>query len=536
MVGLGDFTLGGIPLTPISSLFLFIKDVNYLGKVHVKNGDSLELGFDLAQRATLKFELVDKTGTYAANVGEQIRFYLGGSGALAPDFAGTIERLEKGTVATGVDTFSMVVECVDHSEVLDRRLVAANYETPGQTAGDIASDIINDLNDTATSLAPEGLSLGTIDPGVEVTKAIFPYVTAANAINDLANLTGVTWWVDSQRRLNFVERTSILPPFSITDAFQPFKDMKQVMGREQTKNRIYLIAGQAQTDPQSESFAGDTKRKTFTVAFPIALAPTISLKPGGGPAVAKTVGIRNVDTGKDWYWQKDSNEISQDDGASKLGTSDELVVAYVGHFPLVLTGDEVSSQTELAAIGQNSGLYESLEQDEDIDDRNVAVTKLQTLLKKFAHIEDRVSFTTFSRGLMTGMVLPITLTDERIDGKYLIESIQVGIDLRPVGALVTTRVTGVGGEFIGGWLEFFRMLEKRGKKFVIRENDILALGPTSFEHLELTDSYSTATALDDGTNDPYTGLRVVGDADPTEMKRSIDRVCIGGPSVQNITG
>jgi len=61
------------------------------------------------------------------------------------------------------------------------------------------------------------------------------------------------------------------------------------------------------TAERTERFAGDGQRQTFTVEFPIANKPKITVN-----GFVKTVGISSLDDGNDWYWSKGSNEVSQD--------------------------------------------------------------------------------------------------------------------------------------------------------------------------------------------------------------------------------
>lgn len=520
---LGNFSLGGVPLLPIQDLILMVDDVDRLGYVQVR---SIQKGIALGQRTSLRFRTVTKDSDFNPIAGHSIRFYVGGT----LSFNGSIERTSSAVLGFDPNNKAETIdiECVDKTQTLDRRLLFQNYETPEQTAGDIALDII-------TRLANEGLLPGTIEPGVKVEKAIFPYVTYTQALRELADLSGVNWWIDSYDNVNFVEQSSYIAPFQLTEQSRPYKNFQNNSTREQLKNRYYLRAGKALTDLQTENFAGDGQRRTFTIAFPFGRLPTVLVNRGFG-FIEESVGIRRDGSNSKWFMDFGSNEINQNESESVLGLLHVLRINYQGLFPLIMQGDSLTSVTERKEVEDGTtGLYESLEDDQDVDTLALAVLKIQTLLRRFAKLLDTASFDTFRSGLRPGQIITINLPDsENIEGEFLITEVNESVILEKDFAWASYNVKVTSGEFVGGWLDWFRRLEERGKRFVIRENEILSLGPVTFDVVGVSDEIETDEPLDNGENDPYSGLIVAGDNDPVEMKRFFDFAGAGGANVQNI--
>lgn len=471
---------------------------------------------EMGARTTLKATLLDKENGYEPQAGWPVSWWW--RGALA--FSGTIDRVTRKEL-WGTEAEAYELECVDFSQILDRRLVAATYETPGQLAGEIVADIVADLAD-------EGLTPGQIEDGVQVTKAVFPYIPASQAIQELADLSGMTWSVDAYKRVHFSIREVSPSSVALSDTSRPFRDLQVEVSRAAVKNRIYLKAGKSKTDELTEYFNGDGQRRTFTTGYPLAAVPTIQVDTGGG-YVTKSVGIRGVDTGKNWYWQKDNNQLTQDTGAAVLSAGHTLKVVYFGLFPLRLEGTEDGSVAERAALEGGTGYYEAVEEDERIEERDMAVEKMRQLLRRFSYPPTIATFKTYEENLTSGQTFSVALTEEDLAGTFLVLRAEhvYRWEAGPDGQVVTT-ITSTDGEYTDNWLGFYRKLEAQGRKFSIRENEGLGLGPTKFDYVELGDSHNTTDPIDDGSNDPYSGLQMAGDASADEEKRAIGAFVIGG--------
>jgi hypothetical protein len=103
-------------------------------------------------------------------------------------------------------------------------------------------------------------------------------------------------------------------------------------------DRYLKGGGAAQTDNKT---GADIFSGTLTLTSPLASEPTIKVN-----NVEETVGIKDSDTGKDWYWSLGSNVLRV--GDSGAGGSDTIDVTYLAHDLRSVT---VTDSASAAAVG-----------------------------------------------------------------------------------------------------------------------------------------------------------------------------------------
>lgn len=438
---------------------------------------SLSISDQLNARNTCSFSLSDKTGAYRPAVGAEVIITDGATRI----FAGSIDSIgEENPLGTAALTLN--VECVDYNQIADRHLVARVYETANQTLRDIVLDIV------AKDLAGEGITTVNVQTGPVIDKAVFNYLSAAEAFNDLAELTGFAWSIDYNKDLHFFARETNLASFSISDALYNCRAITVSRTREWYRNRQLIRAGQDITDSRTENFKGDGSSKTFVTGFPVAKVPTVTVN-----AVSKTVGIRGVDTGKDWYWNKGTNEISQDDAGTALTTSDTLAVTYQGFFPIIISSQSDTEISARAAAEGGSGIYEAIEDQPDLDTVELAAEKADSLLRRYGVIPQICEIETDKAGLAAGQLLTINVAAHSITAQYLIESVEIA-DAGD-GDRLRYFVRALSGEAMGSWADFFRKLAAAGRKFVIRENEVLVLLRRFSDAVAFTDSMTSENKI-----------------------------------------
>lgn len=396
------------------------------------------------------------------------------------------------------DSSLMRYECSaeDYSALAERHFVAAVYEN--MTLRAIVLDIV------ATALAGEGINTDGVETGPTITKAVFPYVTALQAFNDLSELSGLTWRIDADKALKFCPRTDEVAPQPITDT--SYVKMTVRATREQYRNVQTVRAGTELTVSRSENFKGDGTRKVFNVAFPVGLVPSsITVN-----AVGKTIGIRQVDTGKDFYWNKNSTEISQDDGAAALTAADTLVVTYRGLYPIIVQSRDEGEIGRRAAIenGQ-TGVYEHVEDRPQIDSGDMALETAGALIQRHGRITKVIDVEVLTPGFRAGHLVTITNTKHRLDGQFLIESVEAyewtGVDGNGNPQLMY-HLRALEGDMEGGWMAFFRKLLLAGRQFVIRENEVLLLLRSVSDTINISDDLEVTA----GAPESRVGFAIVG--------------------------
>lgn len=364
-------------------------------------------------------------------------------------------------------------------------------EGSGSTASDSTANANNGTITGATYTTDvEGGQ--SIQAGITATRAVFPRISATSAFEELAEMSGFTWWVESNKRFFFVDRSTYLAPFNIT-ATSSIRNVNYRRNEDQYRNKQYIRAGQDTTDPQAEVFSGDGERKTFTVAFAIAATPVIEVNTGAG-YVVKTVGIRGVDTGKDWYWNKGEKEISQDSAAVALATTHLLrLPSYVGFFPILTVSEDGSAIAARKAVSGGTGIREAIEQQASIDSADAALEIAQGKLVKYARIAGELTFETDTVGLDVGQIIMVTLAAHEISGvEFLIDRITVSEPF--ADQALRYFVHAVDGQALGNWTTFFKALSAKATSFSIRDNEVLIKLKSAVDAITVAESLSYVAA------------------------------------------
>lgn len=430
----------------------------------------------LNARNTLRVTFRDVIGGFKPADGQEIILLENGTRR----FAGILEEPEEAVIT---DTNWMLFTCsaVDFASICDRHLVARVYEN--QTLKQIVEDIV------AQDLASEGITTGGVETGPTFTKVVFNYEPATKVFNELSDLSGYAWWIDKNKALQFRARTSILAATSLTTANIIDGTTRVKPRRERYRNKQLLRAGVDLTDLRTESFKGDGTRRTFNLDFPVGKVPTSITVNGGAP---KTIGIRGVDTGKQYYWNKGATEIGQDTSETILTTADTLAVTYQGQFPIIVSAQLDAEITARAAVEGGSGVYEGIDNDPNIDSDDVALDKANALLMRYGSIGKVVICETDTSGYEAGQLVTVILNDHAISGTFLIDE----VDVAPLPGLerLRYRITALEGDSFGGWQAFFRKLTDVGRDFVIRDNEVLLLLRTNSDDVYCHDVLNALSA------------------------------------------
>jgi hypothetical protein len=476
-----------------------------VGKPGILRATSPSIDDELDARNTCDVALRDATDSVEISLGDSVIVMDGGIRL----FAGTVDNIDDvypEMDLAGTEHF-IGLKCVDYNQIADRHEVAGAYETDGQTAADVVRDILENY------LALDGVTEGVIQTGLEIGKIKFPYTPVSKALDELATLVGYNWNIDENRRLNFFDRTTYAAPWEITDASPNFASLRRIRTREQYRNVQRVRGGQHTADAtRTQEFKGDGKQRTFTLDLPIAKEPTVEVDAAG-----KTVGIQEKETGKDWYYQIGSKTITQDRDATILTSGNTLSVEYYASFPVLAeVSDDVAISDRVLAEG-GSGRYEATEDDERIDSQKLgsgtdvlqmALQRAESLLREFARIPIVAEITTYRAGLRAGMLQRISLTREKLDGNYLI--VQVSHVDRGNGKWAY-RYKVIDGSRFESPYKFFQKLALSGRKFVIRENEVILLTGKLLHRVGVdetltVDQSDTLGAWD--TADPYTVLNI----------------------------
>lgn len=365
-------------------------------------------------------------------------------------FGGTIEDPELELLGDKtMDAAELQVQVVGFDQLADKRLIGTAY------AAGTDIDIFNDIIDHYL-VDDDVIGDATGGSAVSLPEMSINYTSAAALLDELCKLTGKQWFMGPNRVLFYGYQTAFAAPWSITDAAYNCISIRKRRSRSTYRNVQYITGGVDQTSLQTEAWKGDGSKITFTTGYPLAKVPTVVTVNG----VAKTIGIRSVETGKDWYWNEGSNEITQDSAGVVLISTDTLAVQYYGQFPII---EGVQNDTEISArqaVEGGTGRYEALDNRPEITSSALALAYANATMARDGAIDTILTIVTQKSGLRAGMQLTVNVTKENINGIFTITAVDAS-DL--FMDLMEYTITAVSGSTLNGWQNFFKtMLAQQG--------------------------------------------------------------------------
>ena len=435
----------------MSVVQVFIDGVDRTGVIAER---TLQVHDVLAERSTATFAVNDLTNSLSSLLvpGESVQIVCDD----VTIFGGEIDNVSQISMGTNGIERQYSIQCVDWIGICDKRVVAESYENI--LAGNVLRDIVTKY------LAAEGVTytVDSIQDGPTVIQAVFNYAPATTCIDRLAELAGYNWWIDASKVMRFVERATYTAPWALDDAGL-VTSLEVRKDRVGYRNRQYVRAGKDITDPQTESFKGDGANRTFTLGFPVAKVPTITLN-----GAAQTVGIKGLEEGKNWYWNKGDATITQDSAGTLLTSTDTLAITYQGLFDVVVLTDDMAAIEERKSVEGGTGYYEAVDDDPYLDSREAAIQSANAKLRKYSKLGRNIVFNTCHTGLKCSQILTVNLVDwQLVNEEFLVEQVTFS---QLAGQYWNYEITAVSGEPLGSWTRFFRAMAERGQTFVIREN------------------------------------------------------------------
>ena len=266
------------------------------------------------------------------------------------------------------------VEATCFSALADRSIITRAFQNV--TVKSIVTDIVND------ELSDDGVTLGTVDTGPNVTEAVFAYVSATQALDKLAELAGFHWHIDHLKRLNMGPVSLFPAPFPLNDIDEFAGSAERADSNRLYRNRQFIRGGKAETVSRVESWSGDDLQQTFVTGFPIARDPTVKLN-----TVTQTIGVRGIGAPtSQWFWSRGSTEVTQNESDTPISSTDTLEITYIGLFDLVVVSTdqgEVNRRKLVEGVG-SSGRVDSVHTDPSLTTAQSAFEVASGRLGKFS--------------------------------------------------------------------------------------------------------------------------------------------------------
>lgn len=380
---------------------------------------TLQIEWNLNQRARCSFEVIypgAASSYYTPRPGHQVEILDYDNTTVI--FAGSIEQVDDMLIWTPSGN-KLQTRCtaVGWEQIADRFLVSdtAHQIYTGQTLKAIVEDLV------ATYLAADGVTATGLPTGPTLERVILGYTNrVSDAFNELSKLTGYWWRMDTARNVEFYQpSTAAASGLSITSSSANHIGSVRVRrDRSQYRNKQFLSNVVVTTSPDPEEFPGDRTNQAFTLRYEVYSVPTITVN--GTPA---TVGIRDLDSGKDFYWSKGSADIVPTEGAARIN-ADAVIVTYTGQYEMVRAVTDSAEVTDRANIEGGSGVYEWITGDGvSMNTAAAADAFAQALIDRNAPIPSIVTIETDVTGVRPGTYIPITLPDLGLSGDFFVRRV-----------------------------------------------------------------------------------------------------------------
>lgn len=426
---------------------------------------SLSIENRIEERSTSSFTIIDTSGAGSYLRGHPVHIFDHNYDLI---FSGFIDTPEKARL--GAAGLLHNIECMDNHYLADKRLVAKSYSQ--KTLGYIVTDLFNSY------LSAEGVTIGEIQTGPTIESAIFNYVKISDAFDALKELSGYTWRINELKALYFVDRSTIAAPWNLDNStYKPIQDSVHLStGNPFYRNRQYIRGGMGVTSAQTEHFTGDGTLKSFTLGYPLAREPVIT-----EDSVSKTVGIRGVETGKDYYWNKGDNAITAEVAPT---TGVDVQVDYYGQYPVISLVTDSTSELARKTLEGGTGIVEDIQTEAQHESAEASQESAKGKIQQYSQNAEKFTYQTTESGLAPGQLQQITYSPFGFTAHdMLIESVTITAD----GNEFLYNVSCITGPSAGGWARFFANLLRRQESQVRIGDSVLLALLQQQETLELID-------------------------------------------------
>ncbi len=432
---------------------------------------SIEIENCIEERSTASFSVPDSGGALTFTRGMPVTIT---RPTLIPPFfdvlfTGYINTPGTAKLAPGAGLIHEIT-CMDQHYLADKRLIVRAYAS--QTLLAIVTDIVTDY------LSAEGVSIGTVQTGPTITSAIFNYVKASEAFDALAELSGFIWYIDESKNLYFVARATYAAPWNLDNVtYRPIKGSAYLnTGNPLYRNSQYVMGGTGKTAQITENFTGDGVVQSFALGYQVAEAPTVT-----EDAVPMTVGIKGIDTGKDYYWQKGDLNIYAN---TPPGGAVAVQVKYYGQYPLIALARDNIQVLARQVVEGGTGLVEEAALEAQHDSSAAIEESATSKLTEYCRDAEKFSYQTHDHGLKPGQLQEITYSEFGFTAhEMLIESVIISA----LGDTIVYSVNCITGPAMGSWSKFFSGLITRTDKSIRIGESLLLVLLQQIETLPLTE-------------------------------------------------
>jgi hypothetical protein len=280
-----------------------------------------------------------------------------------------------------------------------------------------------------------------------------------------------TWTIDKNKKCKMKAKTGTPAPFPVATANGDYlvANLQLYNNSPAYRNDQYIIGG-TDTAIQVETRLGDSVSQTWTMGFPLA-TPT----PPNTPltvtidGIAQTIGIRGTDTGRAFYYQIGSTQITQDASLIPPAAQEEdgtpaqvIVFTYLGQIPVVSHDDDDTEQAALATLERGSGIVTMVENFPGLN-KAASDAMCAARLAQYKVRGQTFTYDTLRSGIEVGMVISAFCPEHRLNNtQCLVSSVKttlknVSTATQPSGIQPWYEIVLITGNLL---LDYTRFLAK----------------------------------------------------------------------------
>lgn len=311
----------------------------------------------------------------------------------------------------------------------------------------------------------------TIQAGAVIPQTAFYHQYMDKNIDFLAKASNYWWYFDKNKIASFMSMTGLPAPWIASDGGSPVTglpagDFMDANITVEDSSDLYrnrqIIDNVLAPVTINENRIGDGVTTSWTFGNQWAGPPTITITNNNGVQTVATVGVKNVDTGKQFYYAVGDPTITEDSSGPVYNASFTLNFTGPGQYLTYSIANNLVEQAALATIegGVTTGIVTIVEDGTGLTKAQGDVLA-QARINQYSVRGRLLKATTRRSGLTPGMLLNVFLPAHNIfDQLFLIRQITTTLTTEgPTGAMVQQgwyAIEAISGPDVGDWTKLYQ--------------------------------------------------------------------------------
>jgi len=305
----------------------------------------------------------------------------------------------------------------------------------------------------------------TIQAGAIIPQTDFFHKYMDKNIDSLAKASNFWYYFDKNRVAYFLSTNGVPAPWVASDGGSPVTGIAQgdfmdanitVEDASDLYRNRQIIDNVLASVTINETRIGDGAATSWTFGNEWAGAPTITVN-----GVVATVGVKNVDTGKQFYYAVGDKTITEDSSGPTYDASFSITFNGPGQYLTYSQADNTTEQAARAAVeGVGTGIVTNVEDGTGLT-KAQGDALAQDRLNQYSVRGRLLKATTRRSGLAPGQLLNVFLPAHNIwDGLFLIRQISTRFTTEgPTGSMVQQgwyTIEAISGADVGDWTKMYQ--------------------------------------------------------------------------------